>query len=121
MTTGGIFAPGFKILPFWWEDFAPTAGGSSAPPDSADVVVVGAGYGGLSAALELKRSGVDAIVLEAEKFGQGASTRNGGAISGGVNVGKGISGREQAAKEMLSDGAESMSHLEAIIQRENIQ
>jgi len=120
MAADTIFASGFKPLPFWWEDFAPTTEGSTAPPDSADVVVVGSGYGGLSAALELKRSGVDAIVLEAEKFGQGASTRNGGAISGGVNVGKGISGREQAALEMLSDGAESMRHLETIIAREAI-
>ncbi|MSP87671.1 MAG: FAD-binding oxidoreductase [Alphaproteobacteria bacterium] len=120
MINADIFAPGFKPQPFWWEDFAPTAEGSTAPPDTIDTVVVGSGFGGLSAALELARSDVGVVVLEAEKFGHGASTRNGGAISGGVNVGKGISGRVQAEQEMLTDGAESMTHLEAIIAREGI-
>jgi glycine/D-amino acid oxidase-like deaminating enzyme len=120
MATADIFATGFKPLPYWWEDFAPTAEGHGAPPDDIDVAVVGSGYGGLSAALELARAGVGVVVLEADKFGQGASTRNGGAVSGGINVGKGISGREQAARELLTDGAETMTHLEAIIQREGI-
>lgn len=44
----------------------------------ADVCVVGAGYTGLGAALELAQRGVSVAVLEAATVGSGASGRNGG-------------------------------------------
>ena len=72
---------------------------SQDPPAKTDVVIVGAGYGGLSTSLELRRNGVGAVVLERGDFGIGASTRNGGMISGGINIGKGLGGKSQAAEE----------------------
>lgn len=47
----------------------------------ADVVIIGAGYTGLSAAHHLAQSGVSSIVLEANRPGWGASGRNGGVIT----------------------------------------
>ena len=49
-------------------------------PDRADVVVVGAGYAGVSAARELAAAGRDVLVLDAHPVGWGASTRNGGMV-----------------------------------------
>jgi gamma-glutamylputrescine oxidase len=46
----------------------------------ADVCVVGAGYAGLSAALELAARGYSVAVLEAQRIGWGASGRNGGQV-----------------------------------------
>ena len=46
----------------------------------AKVLIVGAGYLGLSAALHIAEAGGDAIVLEAEAPGWGASGRNGGQL-----------------------------------------
>jgi len=45
---------------------------------SADVVVVGAGFAGLSTAIELAKRGYKVIVLEADRICAGASGRNGG-------------------------------------------
>ncbi|WP_257176880.1 MULTISPECIES: FAD-binding oxidoreductase [Bradyrhizobium] len=47
----------------------------------ADVVIVGAGYTGLSAAHHMAKSGLAPIVLEANRPGWGASGRNGGVIT----------------------------------------
>jgi gamma-glutamylputrescine oxidase len=54
----------------------------------ADVVVIGAGYTGLSAALELAEAGYKVIVLEAETIGFGASGRNGGQLCTGFSSGQ---------------------------------
>ena len=51
---------------------------------SAEVVIVGAGYTGLSAALHLAEAGSDALVIEASDIGFGASGRNGGQINPGL-------------------------------------
>ncbi|MDF0515931.1 FAD-binding oxidoreductase [Bradyrhizobium yuanmingense] len=47
----------------------------------ADVVIIGAGYTGLSAAHHIARSGLSPVVLEANRPGWGASGRNGGVIT----------------------------------------
>ncbi len=49
----------------------------------AEVCVVGAGFAGLSCALELARAGVGVVVLEGKRAGWGASGRNGGFVSPG--------------------------------------
>ncbi len=53
----------------------------------ADVCVIGAGYTGLSAALNLAERGLSVVVLEARRVGWGASGRNGGQICTGFSPG----------------------------------
>ncbi len=52
-----------------------------------DVVIVGGGFCGLSCALHLASNGVDVVVLEAHRLGDGASGRNGGQIGSGHRAG----------------------------------
>ena len=58
-----------------------------ALPDSADVVVIGGGYAGVTAAAELARRGVAVTLVEAQSLGWGASTRNGGIVHPGYKWG----------------------------------
>jgi len=55
----------------------------------ADVVVLGAGLAGLSAALDLAQRGLDVVLLEADRVGSGASGRNGGQAIVGFACGQG--------------------------------
>lgn len=73
-----------------WQVQAPPAAVPAEPlPDRADVVVVGAGYAGLSAARELARRGREVIVLDKEPLGWRASTRNGGMVIPELKAGPG--------------------------------
>jgi glycine/D-amino acid oxidase-like deaminating enzyme len=51
---------------------------------TADVLIVGAGYAGLSSALHLAEAGVDAVVLEAVDIGFGGAGRNVGLVNAGM-------------------------------------
>jgi glycine/D-amino acid oxidase-like deaminating enzyme len=115
----------FVPIPYWWEAYRPKAGDLSDVPGSARVAIVGGGYAGLSTALELAKHGIDSVVLEANELGSGASTRNGGAVSGGVNVGKSFSGKSTdvepvRVERMLSDAFDAFALIDRLIEEENI-
>jgi len=70
--------------------YAATANRRDARPplrgsETADVCIVGAGFTGISAALELLERGFSVVVLEAARVGWGASGRNGGQIVNGYS------------------------------------
>ena len=50
---------------------------------TADVCVIGGGFTGLSAAINLAEKGMDVVLLEAERIGFGASGRCGGLVGSG--------------------------------------
>src|ERR1051326_3895194 len=126
MARDGLFHPDFQPRPYWWEAYAPTAGELAELPAEARVAIVGGGYAGLATALELARHGIEAVVLERGALGVGASTRNGGSVSGGVNIGKSFSGRAASvapdrAQALLGDAADAFSLIERLIAEEEIE
>jgi gamma-glutamylputrescine oxidase len=79
--TSSPISPGYS----WYEA---TAGERPSYPPldgdrQADVVIVGGGFTGLSAATHLAKAGVDVVLIEAHRFGDGASGRNGGQLGTG--------------------------------------
>jgi glycine/D-amino acid oxidase-like deaminating enzyme len=120
-----IFHPDFTPTPYWWQAYKPIAGEFVEVPRSARVAIVGGGYAGLSTALELAKHGIDCVVLEANELGSGASTRNGGAVSGGINIGKNFTGRTTAveptrAGHLLSDASDAFALVDRLIAEEQI-
>ena len=71
-----------------WEDTAPPELATSAIRENvtADVVVIGAGYTGLSTALHLALEGASVAVLESFDVGYGGSGRNVGLVNAGMWV-----------------------------------
>ena len=126
-----LFHPDYKAEPFWWEAARPGTEYSSDLPDKTEVFVVGSGYSGLSAALELARGGRSVTVVDALAFGEGASTRSGGGVSAGVNIGKGIAGgpgqakhsgaHKQLIERLMSESLAAYEFVHTLVEREGIE
>lgn len=57
----------------------PALGGGT----STDAIIIGGGFTGLQAAFHLARAGKDVVLIDAARFGDGASGRNGGQLGTG--------------------------------------
>lgn len=109
----------------YWHDTAPQfAGGAKGSVEGHyDVAVIGGGFTGLGAALQLAKAGARVIVLEGERVGWGASGRNGGHLNNGLAhsylSAKAELGKERAIAlyKALDD---SVDTLEALIAEEGI-
>jgi glycine/D-amino acid oxidase-like deaminating enzyme len=125
MRNSDILHKDFKPQPYWWEAYRPVAGELVEVPRKTRVAIVGGGYAGLSCAIELADSGVETCVLEAAELGAGASTRSGGGVSGGVNIGKSFTGKviardPEVVRVILASGHDAFSLIETLIEREKI-
>jgi glycine/D-amino acid oxidase-like deaminating enzyme len=120
-----------KEYPYWL-DTLPSAGsqnsevGTQKPaalPPRADVLIVGGGYTGLSAARHLARAGASVVVVERQQVGWGASSRNGGQVLTGMKVDAAalIERFGQArARQLFEIATESMVRLETLIAEDAI-
>lgn len=109
--------------PYWWEHMTWPTNQTTPLPERCDVVVVGGGYAGLSAALTLARSGRSVQVLDADVPGRAASSRSGGIGSAHLHVSLPAMqrqfGREQGLA-MFTETALAREDLRLFIEEENI-
>jgi glycine/D-amino acid oxidase-like deaminating enzyme len=77
-TIGAIVLPELKFEPYWWDAAPPEPLPPLTLAPRYDVVVVGSGFTGMRAALELARAGRSVVVLERDLAGSGAARRNAG-------------------------------------------
>ena len=115
-------------FPYWWHT-APSFRETTVNQQSTisnhkfDVAIVGAGYTGLTAARALARAGASVVVLERERAGWGASSRNGGQVLVGFKLEPGaLVARygEQRARLLFDASLQSIAWLEALIASESI-
>lgn len=106
-----------------WQDTAEAPGAKASPlPAQVDVVVVGGGYCGLSAAAELARRDRSVAVVDAHDLGWGASTRNGGMVLPELKAGPGALERRygELGRRLHAGVEEAFDHVEATIATEGI-
>ncbi|MFT7532965.1 MAG: glycine/D-amino acid oxidase-like deaminating enzyme [Gammaproteobacteria bacterium] len=123
MGNNNIFCSDFKLEPYWWDRTPRPEFDEQDQPDNADVVVVGSGYTGLNAALQVARGGRSTLVLDADDAGHGCSTRNGGQISTSVKPAHAELSRkhgEQTAFNIIKEGQNSLQWIGEFIADEGI-
>lgn len=101
-------ASDFKLAPYWWDDAAPESAMRDIPA-TADVVVVGSGYCGLHAAIELARNNLNVVLVDRDELGAGGSTRSGGMVSSGQKLVMTGATEGLSAKELSILLAESLA------------
>ncbi len=118
-----MFTTDFKDQPYWWEQMPLTTMDDNPLPESVDVVIIGAGYTGLNAAIQTARAGRNTLVLDAENAGWGASTRNGGQVSTSVKPSYDELNKKhgpEVAYAILKEGFTSLQWTEDFIRSEDI-
>ncbi len=118
-----LFTDAYVEQPLWLDDVPPQPELDSSPPKAADVVVIGAGYTGLNAALQTVRGGRSTVVLEAGVAGSGCSTRNGGQISTSIKPSLGNLARRfgfDRARAIRGEGVTALDWLETFVTTEDI-
>lgn len=93
-----------KTVPYW-TDRTPRPDGLTVedPPSTVDVVIIGAGVTGLTAARRLADLGRSVVVVDAMDLGEGASAMNGGQLNHGLKP-----GNDTLAKRFGADTARAL-------------
>jgi len=121
--TAGIFAPGYKPRPFWWERSPQQEMAGAELPATADVVIIGSGYTGLNAAIQTVRGGRETVVSDAETPGWCCSSRNGGQISTSIKPDFETLERKYGPKlafDLLKEGHNALAWLGEFVGAEGI-
>jgi glycine/D-amino acid oxidase-like deaminating enzyme len=101
----------------YWQDGLDAGSPTAAFRDRVDVLVVGAGYTGLSAARETAAAGAATQVLEAGAVGAGCSGRNGGQVAYSIKPTFGaLKSRygEARALAICREGREAVAYLRSL-------
>ena len=121
--SNALFTSDFKTTPYWWEQAPLVDSCETDLPNLVDVLIVGAGYTGLHAALQTARAGMNTLVLDLKQPGIGCSSRNGGQISTSIKYNYATLAKrfgETLARDILSMGQASLDYVRDFVHQENI-
>ena len=109
--------------PYWWETDEKIFLEKYDLPETVDVLVVGAGYTGLTAGIIANDLGARTIVLDAEEAGKGASTRNGGMFGAHPRIGwEQLSSNfgKETADQIFKEASDSLIFVRKLMSSEQI-
>ncbi len=109
--------------PYWWIEAPLDDAPAAVPNEYSDAVIVGGGYTGLAAAIELARAGRSVQIFDAMWPGEGASTRNGGIASGNLrhSLTSAIKAYgQEAGIALFREGQAARADLAAFVDQDNI-
>jgi glycine/D-amino acid oxidase-like deaminating enzyme len=109
-----------STTPFWQENVVVPGLPDNPLPAEVEVLIVGAGYTGLSAARETAAAGLRTLVLDAGRVGAGCSGRNGGQVAYSLKPSfatlRSLHGAEKA-QAICREGYEAISYLRSMATR----
>ena len=109
--------------PYWWKSLKKTSAKKHQIPEDLDVLVIGAGYTGLAAAMTAHDLGARAAVCDTKVPGKGASTRNGGMFGAHPRLTWQALSRKygiDVADEIFNEASEAQNFVERLINKEKI-
>lgn len=113
-----------KLTPYWLDTAEPSGDYRRTPlPGRADIAIIGAGFTGISAALEAAKNGATVVVLDGQTVGWGASGRNGGMATTGLAVGLGAAIKRYGsarAIEMFHEYNRAIDSIEGLVKEHSI-
>jgi glycine/D-amino acid oxidase-like deaminating enzyme len=108
-----------KEIPYWLDPPILTKSWAGLSlPHKTDVLVVGSGYTGTTAAIRLRQAGAQVVLVDQEKLATRASARNGGMTLTGLS--KGVASCEkklghETVKRLFREALESVNTVERIV------
>src|SRR5712671_5208391 len=110
-----------SVTPLWMQNADLPPSSARPCPSRVDVLVIGAGYTGLSAARETAAAGRSTLVLDAGELGAGCSSRNGGQVAYSIkptfNSLKAKFG-EDLAFGICRDGLDAVAYLRSLAKQQ---
>ena len=101
-----------KSTPYWWDKSTlPQVPDQETFPREVDILIVGAGLTGLSAARTAAKAGRSVLVVDQNQPGYGASSRNGGMLGGGHRLS--ISQMQERYGKKIALGLLKEAHLDS--------
>jgi len=111
-------------IPYWLDPPILTKNFAGKPlPDKTDILVIGSGYTGTSAALRLRQAGMRVVLIDREKLGTTASARNGGMTLTGLSQELASSEKKlgtDKVQHLFAESIESVNTVERLVMEGNI-
>jgi glycine/D-amino acid oxidase-like deaminating enzyme len=114
-----ITTENFKDSPYWLDPPSLTTSYTDKTlSQKTDVLVIGGGYTGTTAAIRLKQAGIEVVLIDAENLGTTASARNGGMVLTGLSEELGEMERKlgkEKVQQLFLESIESVNTVERLV------